>query len=105
MDTPRRRPRLITALSRPTYPRGYRIEALGTFAPVKPRAPDQRRVEALSRLERNVCLADKAGPLLENTNVEDRPISVFRCKGPATAGPPQGRFLQIDDGRGPARIR
>lgn len=37
---PRRRPRLITALSRPTYPRGYRIEALGTFAPGDPRAPD-----------------------------------------------------------------
>ncbi len=28
---PRRRPRLLTQVSRPTYPEGYRIEELGTF--------------------------------------------------------------------------
>ena len=40
---PRRRPRRITALPRPTYPDGYRIEALGTFrSPATPRAEECR---------------------------------------------------------------
>jgi len=39
---PRRTPRHLTALPRPTYPEGYRIEELGTFA-VAQRPPDPPR--------------------------------------------------------------
>jgi hypothetical protein len=37
----RRRPHLLTRVRRPTYPRGYSVEALGTFAP-EPRATPAR---------------------------------------------------------------